>query len=119
MSKSQLLKESRAIICDLISEAQLEQDESIHVQYKGAYIHLHRTGYFEDEMNEYIFNYYKIVNDKVYEVTSFAYDKKHTNKTHVNGWYFDHTTSHIFKKITPKMNLKNLIFPWENFRDKL
>ena len=114
-TKSQLLKVARHTISELIQDAKLEQGQSIEVKYKDAYIYLKRTGYFGDEMDEYSFQYSKVVGDKIYELDSFCYDKYHRNKKHIHNWYFDHTTRHTFRKIKPWMNLKNLIFTFEQF----
>ena len=118
MAKTQILKEARTIITELIDEAKLDEDQSIEVKYKDAYIRLHRSSYFGDEMIEYRFDYSKIINDRIYEITSFCYDKFHSNKVNINDWYFDKNVYHKYRQIKPWMNLKNLIFKYPNFRDK-
>ena len=109
--KERLLQEARENISSLLKEIKLEQGEKIDVQYKGVYIHLYRTDFFQG-VEEYMFNYYEIIDKKIYKYDSFCYNKLEKNmseKKLVNGYYFDKIPVHYFRKIKMNMNLDNIL----------
>jgi hypothetical protein len=98
MNKVQLREEARQIINELIQEAQLGENEYIRTKYKGACIHLANKGMFKD-MTEYCFEYYKLIDDKLYKMFSYCYDVYDPEKKKVGNWYFDICKRHSFTKI--------------------